>query len=218
MNITGQEEQLIAAKPTDNPEAYDAYLRGLAYTRKRKYTIELSWRAEISEEAVRLDPKFALAWALLSIADAGGYITKNLQPTDLSVKKHGTLPNALTLQPDLGEAMMAKGRYHYACLKDYDTAMRYFEQARQFLPNSSRIPEWLAYVARRQGQWDRSEAYFKEAERLDQAMPIYSYNRHILIFPFVVSRRRCGSLIRFSHYPRRRNYYRATGGYRAGPR
>jgi tetratricopeptide (TPR) repeat protein len=35
------------------------------------------------------------------------------------------------------------------------------------LPNSSRIPEWLAYVARRQGQWDRSEAYFKEAERLD---------------------------------------------------
>ena len=45
--------------------------------------------------------------------------------------------------------------------------MRYFEQARQFLPNSSRIPESLAYVARRRGQWDRSEAYFNEAERLD---------------------------------------------------
>ena len=45
--------------------------------------------------------------------------------------------------------------------------MRYFEQARQLLPNSSRIPESLAYVARRQGQWDRSETYFNEAERLD---------------------------------------------------
>ena len=45
--------------------------------------------------------------------------------------------------------------------------MRYFEQARQFLPNSSRIPESLAYVARRRGQWDRSEVYFNEAERLD---------------------------------------------------
>ena len=45
--------------------------------------------------------------------------------------------------------------------------MRYFEQARQLLPNSSRIPELLAYVARRRGQWDRSEAYFNEAERLD---------------------------------------------------
>jgi tetratricopeptide (TPR) repeat protein len=62
---------------------------------------------------------------------------------------------------------LAKGFYHYACLKDYDTAVRYFEQARQFLPNSSRIPEMLAYVARRRGQWDRSESYFNEAVRLD---------------------------------------------------
>jgi serine/threonine-protein kinase len=59
------------------------------------------------------------------------------------------------------------GRYRYACLRDYDNAVRYFEQARQFLPNSSRIPESLAYVTRRRGQWDRSEAYFNEAERLD---------------------------------------------------
>jgi tetratricopeptide (TPR) repeat protein len=62
---------------------------------------------------------------------------------------------------------LAKGYYHYACLKDYDTAVRYFEQGRQLLPNSSRIPEFLAYVARRRGQWDRSEAYFSEAEQLD---------------------------------------------------
>ena len=45
--------------------------------------------------------------------------------------------------------------------------MRYFEQARPLLPNSSRIPESLAYVARRRGQWDQSESYFNEAERLD---------------------------------------------------
>jgi serine/threonine-protein kinase len=45
--------------------------------------------------------------------------------------------------------------------------VRYFEQARQLLPNSSQIPESLAYVARRRGQWDRSEADFNEAERLD---------------------------------------------------
>ena len=62
---------------------------------------------------------------------------------------------------------MAKGFYHYFCLKDYETAVRYFEQARQFLPNSSRVPESLAMVARRQGQWDRSESYFNEAERVD---------------------------------------------------
>src|SRR6059058_1605351 len=67
----------------------------------------------------------------------------------------------------VGEAILANGYYHYACLKDYDAALRYFEQARQFLPNSSLIPEALAYVTRRQGDWRRSESYFKEAERLD---------------------------------------------------
>ena len=62
---------------------------------------------------------------------------------------------------------MAKGFYHYAFLKDYDSAVGYYEQARQFLPNSSRIPESLAYVARKLGQWDLRESHFNEAERLD---------------------------------------------------
>src|SRR6266550_1961287 len=74
---------------------------------------------------------------------------------------------ALSLQPNLGEAILAKGHYHYACLKDYDTAVRYFEQARQLLPNSSQIPELLAYVTRRRGQWDQSESYFNQADRLN---------------------------------------------------
>ena len=167
--ISGREQQVINAKPTDNPEAYDAYLRGLAYFLKTQSTPANALGAQrYFKEAVRLDPKFALAWALLSIVDASSYTTLNLQPT-LSVREEirRAAETALTLQPDLGEAVLAMGCYYYACLKDYDTAVRYFEQARPLLPNSSRIPEWLAYVARRQGQWERSEAYFKEAERLD---------------------------------------------------
>src|SRR5437868_93217 len=88
--LSGQEAQVIAAKPTDDVEAYDAYLRGLAYT----------------------------------------------------LKTFSTRANALGAQ-------------------------KYFKEAVQFLPNSSRISESLAYVARRQGRWDRSEAYLKEAERID---------------------------------------------------
>jgi serine/threonine-protein kinase len=91
---------------------------------------------------------------------------------------------ALSLQPNLGEAVLAKGYYHYACLKDYDTAVRYFEQARQLLPNDSRIPESLAYVARRRGQWDRSEAYFNEAERLDPRNVVL-LTEHGLFFNFL---------------------------------
>jgi serine/threonine protein kinase/Tfp pilus assembly protein PilF len=167
--LTGQEEQVIAAKPTDNPEAYDAYLRGLAYTLKTGNSPANTLGAQkYLKEAVRLDPKFALGWALLSYVDALGYLTLTLQPTVALREETGqAAETALTLQPNLGEAIMARGYYYYACLKDYDAAVRYFEQARQFLPNSSQIPESLAYVARRRGQWDRSESYFNEAERLD---------------------------------------------------
>jgi len=167
--LTGQEEQVIAAKPTDNPQAYDAYLRGLAYSLKTANTpANVLGAQKYLKEAVRLDPKFALAWALLSYTDAVSYSTLALQPTvALREEVRQAAESALTLQPNLGEAVHAKGYYHYACLKDYDTAVRYFEQARQFLPNSSLIPESLALVARRRGQWDRSESHFNEAERLD---------------------------------------------------
>jgi tetratricopeptide (TPR) repeat protein len=167
--LTGEEERIIVAKPTDNVEAYDAYLRGLAYTLKTGDTPANALGAQkYVREAVRLDPKFALSWALLSYVDALGYLTLTLQPTvALREEARQAAETALFLQPNLAEAVLAKGYYHYACLKDYQTAVRYFEQARQFLPNSSTIPESLAYVARRRGEWDRSESYFSEAERLD---------------------------------------------------
>src|SRR5207253_1488848 len=84
-----------------------------------------------SADAVRLDPKFALAWALLSDIESRGYLTQNLQPTDaLREDARQAAETALTLQPNLGEAILAKGFYYYGCLKDYGVAVHYFEQAR----------------------------------------------------------------------------------------
>jgi TolB-like protein/Flp pilus assembly protein TadD len=167
--LTGQEEQAIGAKPTDNPEAHDAYLRGLAYTLKAGQAPATDLAAQkYLREAVRLDPKFALGWALLSWHDAASYRATTLSPTvALREEARQAAETALTLQPNLGEAVLAKGFYYYACLRDYDTAVRYLEQARELLPNNSRIPESLAFLERRRGQWDRSESYFSEAERLD---------------------------------------------------
>jgi len=167
--LTGREEQALAVKPTNNPEAYDAYLRGLAYTLKPTLTPANYIAAQkYLREAVRLDPKFALSWALLSYVDSLGYLTATLPPTvELREEARQAAETALSLQPGLGEALMAEGYYHYACLKDYDTATRYFEQARKLLPNNSSVSESLAYVTRRRGQWDPSESYFNEAERLD---------------------------------------------------
>ena len=167
--LSGREEQALAVRPTDNPEAYDAYLRGLAYSLKAGNTVpSLLGAQKYLREAVRLDPNFAIAWALLSYVEARGYLTHYLQPTvALREEARQAAETALALQPNLGEALLAKGYYYYSCLRDYDTAVRYIEQARQFLPNSSQIPELLAYVTRRRGQWDRSDSYFNEAERLD---------------------------------------------------
>ena len=177
--ITGREALVIAARPTENPEAYDAYLRGLAYNLKTANSAANSRGAQkYLREAVRLDPKFALAWTLLSFVDARGYLTQTLQPTDaLREEARQAAATALALEPNLGEALHAEGYYYYACLKDYATAVRYFEKARKLLPNSSRIPESLAYVMRRQGQWDQSEIYFNEAERLDPRN-VYVLSQH----------------------------------------
>jgi tetratricopeptide (TPR) repeat protein len=169
VHLSGQEEQVIQAKPTDNPDAYNAYLRGLAFNLKTLDNPGNTVDAQrYLREAVRLDPKFALAWATLSSVDSLGYISLDLQPTiALREEAWKAAETAFTLQPNLAEAVLAKGHYHYACLRDYDTAVHYFEQARQLMPNSSQIPTALAFVARRRGQWDKSELYFEQAERLD---------------------------------------------------
>src|SRR5438477_971992 len=165
-HLSGPEEQVIAAKPTDNPEAYDAYLRGLAYTNKP--AVMATDARKYLKQAVELDPNFALAWALLSYVDSNGYRTLNLPATEATREEaRQAAERALTLQPNLGEGLFAKGYYHYSCLKEYDVATSYFEQARRLLPNNSLVPQSLAFVCRRRGQWQQSEAYFNEAEQLD---------------------------------------------------
>ena len=109
--LTGQEEQAIAAKPTDNPQAYDAYLRGLAYSLKTVNTPANALAAQkYLREAVRLDPKFALAWALLSYIEARGYLTTSLQPTvALREEARQAAETALALQPNRRRSRIGQG-------------------------------------------------------------------------------------------------------------
>src|SRR5881396_1491244 len=168
--LTGEEAQSIAARPTDDPQAYDAYLRGLAYTLRSGgfEPANVIPARQYLEEAVRIDQKFALGWSLISSVDSAGYITSTLpQTVALRDEARMAAETALRLQPNLGEAVSAKAFYHYVFVKDYDTAVRYFEQAARLLPSDSRIPEALAFVERRRGHWEQSDAYFNRAERLD---------------------------------------------------
>jgi tetratricopeptide (TPR) repeat protein len=169
--LTGREEQALAVKPTNNPEAYDAYLRGLA-SEARSYSSSLpspsSEAPGFYERAVQLDPNFALAWARLSRADANLYFGGlETTPAARGEAAKRALENAQKLEPDSPETLLALGYYQYWVLRDYGLAKTTFERVRKSLPGSSEIPRALGYITRREGHWDQSIAYFEQALALD---------------------------------------------------
>src|SRR6266536_4946026 len=163
------EQQSLAQKPTSNPEAYDAYLRGLAYSLRPEWSETNNLAAvKYFSEAVKLDPKFGRAWGWLARESALGCWT--LIGSDvpaLCETARRAAAKAVKLQPDLGDAYLAEGFVHYYCEGDYDSAIASFEKAEQLSPNNSQVPEALGLVWRRKGQWQRSLKYFRQAIELD---------------------------------------------------
>src|SRR5204863_1728208 len=97
--LTGREEQALAVKPTNNPEAYDAYLRGLAFEGRSSLSLDLLPKAiGFYEHAVQLDPNFALAWARLSRTDAFLYFSHADQTSARRDATKSALENAQRLQ------------------------------------------------------------------------------------------------------------------------
>ena len=170
--LTGQEEQAIAAKPTSNQEAYDAYLRGLAleprgwYSAEAKETLRRSYA-----EAVRLDPKFVAAWARLARIDSlMVFLGTDATQERRDAARHA-LDTAIKLQSDSTDTLLAQGYYDYWVLRDYPKAKDLFAQVRNRLPNSGEVPSALALVARRQGLWDESLNYSDQALTFDPRNP-----------------------------------------------
>ena len=167
--LSGAEEQVLEQKPTSSPQAYDAYLRGLAYALRPGYYERNTLAAvEHFSEAVKLDPKFAIAWAWLARVSALGYF--NSAGNDVAALRE-TAKNAVAkvaqLQPKLGEAFLAQGYFHYFCEQNYDAAIASFEKARQSAPKTSDALEGLALVSRRKGEWRLSLEYFRQAIEID---------------------------------------------------
>ncbi len=169
--LTGGEEQALAVKPTSNPEAYDAYLRGLAFETRNLSAAGQAPSSEaigFYERAVLLDPNFAVAWARLSRVYAHMYFNR----VDAADAAHGeaakrALENAQRLDPYSPETLLALGYYQFRVLGDYASARATFDRASKALPGKSEVREALALVVRREGHWDQSIAYFEQALALD---------------------------------------------------
>jgi len=166
--LTGGEQRALAVKPTNNSEAYDAYLRGLALEARTTTSPDDSEKAAgFYERAVQLDPGFALAWARLSRANAHVYFGGLNSTTARRDATERALNTAQKLQPSSPETLLAQAYYQYWVRRDYELAKGTFGRVRELLPGSSDVPGALALIARRQGRWDESVAYWEQTLVLD---------------------------------------------------
>jgi TolB-like protein/Tfp pilus assembly protein PilF len=162
--LTRREEQALVVKPTNNPEAYDNYLRGLAFEVSSLDSTDLLRKAsDFYERALQFDPKFALAWARLSRVDA----RLSVNGVDQHDAAKAALENAQKLAPSSSETLLALGYYQYWVLRDYGSAKTTFGRVSKMLPSSSEVPMALGLIARREGHWNQSIAYFEQALVLD---------------------------------------------------
>ena len=165
--LSPTEKAQIERKPTGNNEAYLAFVEGHdLLTRPDKLRADTEKAEQLFERATRLDPNFAKAFAALAWVEDWMYHT--FDPTaSRKAKAHAAAEEALRLEPDLPEAHLALGFYHYYCERDYEGALDEFAIARQSLPNSSEVYFAIGAIQRRQGRWAESTANMEKAASLN---------------------------------------------------
>lgn len=165
--LTPGEQRAVTAKPTENPEAYDMYLRGLALWNGISASAEAMKKAEeYFRRAVELDPRFAEAWANLSAVQTFVYAEFDPRTERLTDAKR-SLDTAVKLQPDLGDGYFALGLYRYRGLRDYDGALQAFEKAIERGASRAASLEFAGYVKRRQGKFEEAIALHEESAALN---------------------------------------------------
>jgi len=162
--LSSREQKALGVKPTDNSEAYDTYLRGLAAEGESVDSIYSMQKAiSFFKRAVHLDPGFALGWSKLSRAHSNLYSSF----ADSTEAAKRALETAQKLQPDLPETLLALACYQFSELHNYNAARTTFLRVRKMLPGTAEIPVALAQIARYRGKWEETVAYYDEALALN---------------------------------------------------
>ena len=172
--LSPTEANTMARAPTNDMEAYDLFLKGEFEQR----VANSNFQAESFDQATRWykaaiarDPNFALAIAQLAICQLRRHWLSD-PLTDAEVMEAGRLANqAVTLAPDLAQAHVAAGLFHYYGFREYDQALTEFERALQLQPNNALALSFIAFVHRRQGKWDLTLDELKKSIELDPRDP-----------------------------------------------
>jgi TolB-like protein len=174
--LSPQEKERVEAKPTNNADAYVLYLRARDYqTRPDNLLQDFESAARLYEQAIALDPSFALARARLSATESTIY--HFFEPTETRKQKaDAEAAESLRLRPDLGEGHLALGLYFYYEKADYEKALQEFHLAAIALPNDGDVGLYVAAVQRRQGHWTECIAAYRAAEAVDPRNSVMLYD------------------------------------------
>jgi TolB-like protein/Tfp pilus assembly protein PilF len=164
--LSPMEKAQIERRPTENGEAYLAFMQGHEiFYRPDKFHSNTEKAEQFFDEATKLDPNFAGAFAALARVHEWSY--RDFDPTPARKEKaRVAAETAIRLQPDLPEAHLAMGFYYYYCERDYQGALREFAIAKLSLPNSPEVYMAIGAIERRQGKWKESTANLERAASL----------------------------------------------------
>ena len=165
--LSPNENARLDRQPTKDSDAYLLYVQAHDYANRPDRFRETSLKAEeLFEQAIKLDPNFALAFAGLSMVQS--WLYHEAEPTPARREKARLNANeALRLQPDLPEGHLALGFSYYYGDRDYQRALAEFEIAKRDLPNEADAYSAIAAIQRRQGKWAESNVNFEKSVSLD---------------------------------------------------
>ncbi|MCJ7580277.1 MAG: protein kinase, partial [Candidatus Aminicenantes bacterium] len=167
LTILEPERQALAKNPTESIEAYDLFMKAREHEDRGWAFLEpdgFDRAIEMLNEAVQIDPEFALAYARMSYIHSRMYFFGIDRTNERMTKSRDSVNTALELQPDLPEAQLSLGFYHYWCLYDYDRAAELFEGVQKVRPNFD--PQLFGYILRRQGKWEQCLETLERASRI----------------------------------------------------
>src|SRR6184192_4406214 len=165
--LSPNEKARLDRRPTQNPDAYLLFLQAHDYASQREMFRDTSLKAEpLFEQAIKLDPNFALAFAGLSMVESWLYHTSDPVPARRE-KARLNADEALRLQPDLPEGRLALGFSYYYGDRNYERALAEFDISKRGLPNESQAYLAIGSIQRRQGKWAESTANLEKAAALD---------------------------------------------------
>ena len=165
--LSPTEKARLDNRPTQNPDAYLLFVQAHDYANRLDMFNDTSLKAiPLFEQAIKLDPTFALAFADLSTVESWIYHSSDPNPA-WREKARLNADEALRLQPDLPEGHLALGFAYYYGDRDYERALAEFEIAKRDLPNEAQAYMAIGAIQRRQGKWAESTANLEKAATLD---------------------------------------------------